>query len=83
MSQQRLVKLLMLTNSDNDNEALSAIRQVNKMLKESNAKDWDGYFKKINKEYNDLVAQYNSLAERFNNLNAQVRNVRSFVSSFF
>jgi hypothetical protein len=32
----KLIKLLMLTTSDNDNEALSAIRMANKLLKSKN-----------------------------------------------
>ena len=39
MQIEKIIKLLNLTQSPNDNEALSAIRRVNQMLKESN-KGW-------------------------------------------
>ncbi len=36
MDKDRLIKLLNLTSSDNDNEAISALRKANAMLKEGN-----------------------------------------------
>lgn len=40
MNKDRIIKLLNLTTSDNDHEALSAIRSVNKLLKQNNQM-WD------------------------------------------
>lgn len=41
---ERLTKLLNLTQSDNDNEALAAVRQANKLLKNKNL-SWPLLFK--------------------------------------
>lgn len=62
----RLIKLLMLTQSPNDNEALIAMRQANKVLIEEN-KSWEDAFKTAwPAKYEKLRLEYNDLAERFN-----------------
>lgn len=43
MTRERFIKLMMLTTSPNDNEALSAIRMINTHLK-AEGKDWDDIF---------------------------------------
>ena len=42
-NQEKIIKLLNLTTSDNDNESLSALRLANKLLRKSNT-SWDQFF---------------------------------------
>lgn len=69
----RLIKLLMLSQSPNDNEALAAIRKANELLKEEN-KSWETAFEdKWAAEYEKLRLQYNDLVNRYNTLAAVTR----------
>jgi hypothetical protein len=57
-------KLMNLTQSDNDNEALAALRKANSMLKHSKLTwkdilDEAEKFEKLRIQYNDLVRRYN------------------------
>lgn len=70
---QRFYKLMALTDSPNDNEALIAIREANKMLR-ANKLTWeellnaakDTGFEALRVKYNWLVEQYNLLAHTKN-----------------
>jgi len=55
MSKDRMIKLLMMTTSENDNEALVAIRKANGVLAEMDI-TWEGYLEgklkeKVNNSY--------------------------------
>lgn len=55
IDRQRLIKLMMMTTSTNDAEALTALRKANSMLKED-GKDWSSLL--------GLTAQLNTLKNR-------------------
>jgi hypothetical protein len=75
----KLKKLLALTASANDNEALAAIRKANSLLTESN-KSWTDVFadgsnaqiEQLKNAYKQLCQNYNLLANKYNNLIFQV-----------
>lgn len=71
MQLDKLKKLLALSESDNDNEALAAIRQVNKLLKEANL-TWPEFLEidrtMANDKYEQLRHQYAILASKYNEL---------------
>lgn len=46
---EKLIKLLNLTNSDNDHEAINAMRAANTLLAKSGS-NWSNVFKKVQKE---------------------------------
>lgn len=84
LDQSQFIKVLMLTTSDNDHEALSAIRLVNKNLKNSEFKDWRGLFNHIESECEKLIFDYNNLVEKYNNLRRNAQTVAtSFIGRFF
>lgn len=58
MDLSKIIKLLALTQSSNDNEALSAIRKANALLKENN-KTWESLFKsnQVDPAWEDLFRQ--------------------------
>jgi len=66
----KFYKLMAMTTSENDNEALVAMRMANKMLKESKL-TWkqvldhaqDSGFEALRLKYNQLVEQYNGLVK--------------------
>lgn len=60
----RLLKILRLTTSPNDHEALAAIRKANEMLS-SNDTSWDKLISATD-EYNKLVDRYNVLVRKYN-----------------
>lgn len=67
---EKIQKLLALTTSDNDHEALNAIRAANKIVN-LGGKTWEEVFdhrvdKTAEDKYNKLVAEYNDLAQKFN-----------------
>lgn len=73
MNFEKLRKLLALTMSDNDNEALNAIRHVNKLLKENNL-TWDEFFSihlDLKQEVEKLRIEYTLLTQRYSHLFAQ------------
>lgn len=67
----RFAKLMAMTTSDNDNEALIALRQANKILAEKkmtwreiiaaadSSSKWQLEYEKLRLEYNKLVGKYN------------------------
>jgi len=63
---EKLLKILKMTTSPNDNEALVAIRKVNEMLKSNNC-EWDDIIRQIEK-YDALVDKYNELVRKYNRL---------------
>ena len=75
----KLKKLLALTTSTNDNEALVAIRKANSLLIESN-KSWADVFadesnvqaEQLKNAYKQLCQNYNLLANKYNSLIFQV-----------
>lgn len=80
MQTDKLKKLLALTTSDNDNEALAAIRQANKILKDAD-KTWDEVLEadltEANKRYEQLVLVHNALARKYNELVQMIANQRA------
>lgn len=74
MNIEKFKKLLALTTSDSDNEALNAVRQANRLLKENNL-TWDELFSiqnlNLKQEFEKLRVEYILLAQRYNNLLAQ------------
>lgn len=74
MNFEKLRKLLALTTSDSENEALNAVRQANKLLKENNL-TWDYFFSiqdlNLKQEVEKLRVEYTLLAQKYNNLLAQ------------
>lgn len=65
MDKQKIVKLLSLTQSDNDNEALSAIRMANKILR-ANEMTWDKFIGPpgFSQEKNYSWAPYQNISEK-------------------
>jgi hypothetical protein len=71
----KLIKLLMLSRSSNDNEALSAIRKANEILN-NEKKTWDDVFGEAwYLEYSKLVDKYNTLARQYNSQQAQLKDL--------
>lgn len=72
---EKLKKLLALTTSSNDNEALIAIRQANKILKSAN-RTWPEIIgadlTEANSRYSQLHLKYVALAEKYNQLVAMI-----------
>lgn len=62
MSYDRLLKLMALTGSNNDNEALLAMREANKIA------NWPKIIGVSLDEHNDLIKKYNKLADEYNSL---------------
>jgi uncharacterized protein involved in exopolysaccharide biosynthesis len=67
MDRVKLIKLLNLTTSSNDNEALTALRFINRMMV-SNNKSWEELVNKNNTEYQKLKVEYNTLVNMYNHL---------------
>lgn len=66
----KIQKLLALTTSNNDHEALNAIRAANKIVY-LGGKTWEEVLdhrvdKTAEDKYNKLVTEYNDLAQKFN-----------------
>lgn len=60
----RLLKILMLTTSPNDHEALAAIRKANEILSAGKT-TWRGLLNAA-EEYDKLVDRYNLLVRKYN-----------------
>lgn len=85
MSFERIAKLMALTQSENEHEALSALRAVNRALRESNLQ-WKDVIsaaprsssenENYKKRFQDLVIRYNTLVDRYNALIEETLVVR-------
>lgn len=70
----KLGKLLSLTSSSNDNEALAAVRLANKMLRESNRSWADVLFNAS--RFENLAQQHNVLISKYNQLLAAIAAIK-------
>lgn len=80
MQNDKLKKILALTTSDNDHEALVAIRQANILLQECGM-TWSKLFEvditEEKKKYELLQIQYTALAHKYNQLVQAIANRRA------
>ena len=80
---EKLAKLLALTTSDNDNEALSAIRTANVILERDNLA-WEDVLLGTTKrtQFNDSYADYESTEEIEEMLSTCIQNVNGSAFDF-
>lgn len=70
MDRDKLIKLMALTSSENEHEAMNAMRAANRLLKDSEftwekvlnqAPQFAGEYESLRLKYNDLVVKYNRI----------------------
>lgn len=86
LDKKRFVKLMMLTNSDSDNEALVALRKAQQMMQQEDV-TWDELFKL--KEESDRARPHEDLRGKFEKMfercseNVVPESTEKFVTSLY